>query len=288
MKHLRIVIITGLSGSGKSTASRALEDMDFFCVDNLPIALLPKFLELSSASMGEYSKIALVMDLREKDFLRTYREVFPRLGAEGYQLEILFLEASDEVLVRRYSQTRRTHPLAEGGGLVEGIQKEREVLAPLRSMATLVMDTSTFNVHQLQLAIRELFGQRPRGRRMALTFLSFGYSHGIPQEADLVMDVRFLPNPFFVEELKDLPGSDSRIYDFLMGFEESREWIERFEGFLAYLLPRYEREGKAYLTVAVGCTGGRHRSVAVAEKMKSIFQGEFPVRVRHRDLKNSP
>jgi len=262
--------------------------MDFFCVDNLPIALLPKFLELSSASMGEYSKIALVMDLREKDFLRTYREVFPRLGAEGYQLEILFLEASDEVLVRRYSQTRRTHPLAEGGGLVEGIQKEREVLAPLRSMATLVMDTSTFNVHQLQLAIRELFGQRPRGRRMALTFLSFGYSHGIPQEADLVMDVRFLPNPFFVEELKDLPGSDSRIYDFLMGFEESREWIERFEGFLAYLLPRYEREGKAYLTVAVGCTGGRHRSVAVAEKMKSIFQGEFPVRVRHRDLKNSP
>ena len=287
MKHLRIVIITGLSGSGKSTASRALEDMDFFCVDNLPIALLPKFLELSSASMGEYSKIALVMDLREKDFLRTYREVFPRLGAEGYQLEILFLEASDEVLVRRYSQTRRTHPLAEGGGLVEGIQKEREVLAPLRSMATLVMDTSTFNVHQLQLAIRELFGQRPRGRRMALTFLSFGYSHGIPQEADLVMDVRFLPNPFFVEELKDLPGSDSRIYDFLMGFEESREWIERFEGFLAYLLPRYEREGKAYLTVAVGCTGGRHRSVAVAEKMKSIFQGEFPVRVRHRDLKNS-
>ncbi|NWF54131.1 MAG: RNase adapter RapZ [Syntrophaceae bacterium] len=288
LKHLRIVIITGLSGSGKSTASRALEDMDFFCVDNLPIALLPKFLDLSSASMGEYSKIALVMDLREKEFLRTYREVFSRLGAEGYQLEILFLEASDEVLVRRYSQTRRAHPLAEGGGLVEGIQKEREVLAPLRSMATLVMDTSTFNVHQLQMAIRELFGQRPRGRRMALTFLSFGYSYGIPQEADLVIDVRFLPNPFFVEDLKDLPGSDSRIHDFLMSFEDSREWIERFTAFLAYLLPRYEREGKAYLTVAIGCTGGRHRSVAVAEKMKGVFQDDFPVRVRHRDLKNSP
>jgi UPF0042 nucleotide-binding protein len=288
LKHLRIVIITGLSGSGKSTASRALEDMDFFCVDNLPIALLPKFLDLSSASMGEYSKIALVMDLREKEFLRTYREVFSRLGAEGYQLEILFLEASDEVLVRRYSQTRRAHPLAEGGGLVEGIQKEREVLAPLRSMATLVMDTSTFNVHQLQMAIRELFGQRPRGRRMALTFLSFGYSYGIPQEADLVIDVRFLPNPFFVEDLKDLPGSDSRIHDFLMSFEDSREWIERFTAFLAYLLPRYEREGKAYLTVAIGCTGGRHRSVAVAEQMKGVFQDDFPVRVRHRDLKNSP
>ncbi len=288
LKHLRIVIITGLSGSGKSTASRALEDMDYFCVDNLPIALLPKFLDLSSASMGEYSKIALVMDLREKEFLRTYREVFSRLGAEGYQLEILFLEASDEVLVRRYSQTRRAHPLAEGGGLLEGIQKEREVLAPLRSMATLVMDTSTFNVHQLQTAIRELFGQRPRGRRMALTFLSFGYSYGIPQEADLVIDVRFLPNPFFVEDLKDLPGSDSRIHDFLMSFEDSREWIERFTAFLAYLLPRYEREGKAYLTVAIGCTGGRHRSVAVAEQMKGVFQDDFPVRVRHRDLKNSP
>jgi len=287
-KHLRIVIITGLSGSGKSTASRAMEDMDFFCVDNLPIALLPKFLDLSSASMGEYSKIALVMDLREKDFLRTYGEVFSRLTAEGYQIEILFLEASDEVLVRRYSQTRRAHPLADGGGLVEGIQKEREMLAPLRSMATLVMDTSTFNVHQLQLAVRELFGQRPRGRRMALTFLSFGYSNGIPQEADLVIDVRFLPNPFFVEDLKDLPGSDSRIHEFLMSFEDSREWMERFEDFLAYLLPRYEREGKAYLTVAIGCTGGKHRSVAVAEKMKGIFQGEFPVRIRHRDLKNSP
>ncbi len=288
LKHLRIVIITGLSGSGKSTASRALEDMDFFCVDNLPIALLPKFLDLSSASMGEYSKIALVMDLREKEFLRTYQEIFSRLGTEGYQLEILFLEASDEGLVRRYSQTRRTHPLADGFGLVEGIQKEREMLAPLRSMATLVMDTSTFNVHQLQMAIRDLFGQRPPGRRMALTFLSFGYSQGIPQEADLVLDVRFLPNPFFVEGLKDLPGSDSRIYDFLMSFEDSREWFERFEHFLDYLLPRYEREGKAYLTVAIGCTGGKHRSVAVAERMKAIFQGEFPVRVRHRDLKNSP
>ncbi len=288
LKHLRIVIITGLSGSGKSTASRALEDMDFFCVDNLPIALLPKFLELSSASTGEYSKIALVMDLREKEFLRTYQEIFSRLGAEGYQLEILFLEASDEVLVRRYSETRRAHPLADGLGLVEGIQKEREMLAPLRSMATLVMDTSTFNVHQLQLAIRELFAQRPPGRRMAVTFLSFGYSQGIPQEADLVMDVRFLPNPFFVEGLKDLPGSDPRIYDFLMRFEVSREWFERFEHFLAYLLPQYEREGKAYLTVAIGCTGGKHRSVAVAERMKAIFQGEFPVRVRHRDLKNSP
>jgi RNase adapter protein RapZ len=287
LQNLRIVILTGLSGSGKSTASRALEDMGFFCVDNLPIALLPKLLDLSSASVGEYSKIALVMDLREKDFIRTYREVFSRLGAEGYQLEILFLEAADEVLVRRYSQTRRTHPLAEGQGLVEGIRKEREVLAELRSMATLVVDTSTYNVHQLEAAIREVFGQRPLGRRMALTFLSFGYTHGIPQESDLVIDVRFLPNPYFAEELKDLPGSDPRIHDFLMGFQETRDFLSRLQNMLSFLLPLYEREGKAYLTVAIGCTGGQHRSVAVAEKMKSLIQDQFPVRIRHRDLKNS-
>jgi UPF0042 nucleotide-binding protein len=284
-KNLRIVILTGLSGSGKSTASRALEDMGFFCVDNLPVVLLPKLVDLSSASLGEYSKIALVMDLREREFLRTYPEVFSQIRKEGPQLEILFLEASDEVLVRRYSETRRSHPLADG--VVEGIRKEREMLAHLRSMATVVMDTSTYNVHQLQVAIRELFGQRPPGRRMALTFLSFGYSQGIPQEADLVMDVRFLSNPYFVEGLKDLPGTDSRIHDFLLGLEDTRDFISRLRELLQYLLPLYEREGKAYLTVALGCTGGRHRSVAVAEELRNIFREQYPVRVRHRDLKSS-
>ena len=285
LKNLRIVIITGLSGSGKSTASRALEDMGFFCIDNLPIALLPKLVELCSASLGEYSKIALVMDLRERDFLKTYREVFSQLREEGFQLEILFLDASDEVLVRRYSETRRSHPLADG--VWEGIHKEREMLAELRSMATLVMDTSNYNVHQLQMAIRELLGQRPLGRRMVLTFISFGYSHGIPQEADLLMDVRFLPNPYFVENLKDLPGTDSRIQDFALGSEEAQDFLSRFQSLLEYLLPLYEREGKAYLTVAIGCTGGKHRSVAVAEKMQSIFEKQFPVRMKHRDLKNA-
>lgn len=285
LKNLRIVIITGLSGSGKSSASRALEDTGFFCVDNLPIALLPKLLDLSSASLGEYSKIALVMDLREREFLKTYREVFSRLREEGFQLEILFLDASDDVLVRRYSETRRSHPLADG--VWEGIHKEREMLAELRSMATLVMDTSHYNIHQLQSAIRELFGQRPLGRRMVLTFISFGYSHGIPQEADLVMDVRFLPNPYFVEDLKDLAGTDTRIQDFSLGSTEAQDFLSRFQRLLEFLLPLYEREGKAYLTVAVGCTGGKHRSVAVGERMQKIFEGQFPVRVKHRDLKNS-
>jgi UPF0042 nucleotide-binding protein len=287
-KNWRIVILTGLSGSGKSTVSRALEDMGFFCVDNLPIALLPRLFELRSASLGPDSKIALVMDLREKDFLKTYPEIFAWLRQEGFQWEILFLEASDEVLVRRYSQTRRTHPLAGEGGVLEGIQREREMLADLRSMSTMVIDTSLYNVHQLQGAIRDLFGQGPPGRRMTLTFLSFGYGRGLPQEADLVIDARFLANPYFVEELKALPGTEARIQDYLLGFEETRDFVNRVQSLLEYLLPLYEREGKAYLTVAIGCTGGKHRSVVIAEKIGGVFAERFPVRVRHRDLEEAP
>lgn len=285
---MRIIIITGLSGSGKSTASRALEDMGFFCVDNLPIALLPKLFDLQLASFGEHSKIALVMDLREKDFLKGYPEVFARLREEGFRLETLFLEASDEVLVRRYRETRRAHPLADGGDVSEGIRKEREMLDSLRSLATLVVDTSAYNVHQLQEAIRELFGQRPPGRRMTLTFLSFGYSRGVPYEADVLIDVRFLPNPYFVEKFKTLPGTDAQIREYLLGFEETRDFVSRFVGLLEYLLPLYEREGKAYLTVAVGCTGGRHRSVVIAEELGRSFSKEYSVRMRHRDLEESP
>jgi len=287
-KNWRIVILTGLSGSGKSTVSRALEDMGFFCVDNLPIALLPRLFELRSGSLGPDSKIALVMDLREKDFLKAYPEIFAWLRREGFQWEILFLEASNEVLVRRYSQTRRTHPLAGEGGVLEGIQREREMLAELRSMSTMVIDTSLYNVHQLQGAIRDLFGQGPPGRRMTLTFLSFGYGRGLPQEADLVIDARFLPNPYFVEELKALPGTETRIRDYLWEFAETREFVNRVQSLIEYLLPLYEREGKAYLTVAVGCTGGKHRSVAISETMGAVFAERLPVRVRHRDLEDGP
>jgi UPF0042 nucleotide-binding protein len=281
---LKLVIITGLSGSGKSTVSRVLEDMGFFCIDNLPIALLPQLFELRSTSLRDYGKIALVMDLREKEFVKTYPQIFDWLRAQNLDLEILFLEATDEVLVKRYSQTRRAHPLAEGGSITEGIRKERTMLEGLRARATIVIDTSTYNVHQLQRTIREIFGSKVGGRRMNITFLSFGYSRGIPPEADLVIDVRFLPNPFFEEELQDLPGTDARIKDYLLQFAETREFLHNLQQFLEYLFPFYEKEGKPYLTVAIGCTGGRHRSVAIAEKMVEVFSARFPVRKRHRDL----
>ncbi len=282
--NLKLVIITGLSGSGKSTVSRVLEDMGFFCIDNLPIALLPKLFELRSTSLKDYGKIALVMDLREKEFLETYPPIFDWLQAQNLDLEILFLEATDDVLVKRYSQTRRIHPLAEAGSITEGIRKERAMLTSLRARATLVIDTSPYNVHQLQSAIREIFGSKVGGRRMNITFLSFGYSRGIPPEADLVIDVRFLPNPFFEEELQELPGTDRRVKEYLFHFEQTKEFLNNFQKFLEYLLPFYEQEGKPYLTVAIGCTGGRHRSVAITEKLVDVFSSRFPVRKRHRDL----
>jgi UPF0042 nucleotide-binding protein len=284
LRNLRVVVVTGLSGSGKSTVSRVLEDMGFYCIDNLPIALLPNLFALGPGFLPEYSKIALVMDLRDRALLRTFPEVFRRLQDQNLHPEILFLEATDEVLGRRYSQTRRTHPLAESGRVLEGIRQEREMLIPLRALATRIIDTSMFNVHQLEGAIRDLFAEGVGGRRMTLTFLSFGFSRGVPQEADLVMDVRFLPNPYFVEELKPLGGKERRIQEFLLGFDETRDFLKKFQELLEFLVPLYEREGKAYLTVAVGCTGGKHRSVAITEALTQHFAGRYPVQGRHRDL----
>jgi UPF0042 nucleotide-binding protein len=287
LRNLQVVVVTGLSGSGKSTVSRVLEDMGYYCIDNLPIALLPNLFSPASGPPAEFSKIALVMDLRDRALARTFPEVFRRLQEQGLYPEILFLEATDEVLGRRYSQTRRIHPVAEGGRVLEGIRQEREMLTPLRALATRIIDTSVFNVHQLEGAIREMFGDRAGARHMTVTFLSFGFSRGVPQEADLVMDVRFLPNPYFVEELKPLGGKDERIREFLFGFEETRDFLRRFQELLEFLVPLYEREGKAYLTVAVGCTGGKHRSVAVTEALTRHFAGRYPVQGRHRDLEIS-
>ena len=289
MRNLRVVLISGLSGSGKTTAIKALEDMGFYCVDNLPFVLFPKFVELCSQSAGEIAKAALVVDIRGKEFLEGSRQIIQQLREEGYLIEILFLESSDEILVRRYRETRRQHPLAIGRSVLDGIQSERDGLRVMRHMADKVIDTSEFNVHDLQDEIRKYFSNESRLRKMTVTLLSFGYSYGIPYEADLLVDVRFLPNPYFIEELKRLSGEDSQVSEYVLKWDETREFLRRFQQLVEFLIPLYKKEGKTYLTIAIGCTGGRHRSIVVADVMeehlrKHLRGGDVILRTTHRDI----
>ena len=304
MKNIRVILISGLSGSGKTTAIKALEDIGFYCVDNLPILLVPKFLELCEQSGGKISKVAVVEDIRGtasypnweqrpeiqegKDFLEDSRRILQSLQREGYPLEILFLDSSDAVLMRRFSETRREHPLAVGGSIRDGIRLERERLQGIRDMANQVIDTSSFNVHQLKEKIQEYAQQGLTSSQMTVTLLSFGYSFGIPFEADLVFDVRFLPNPYFVEELKRLKGDDPRVVEYVLQWEETREFLTRIADFIRFLFPFYRRERKTHLTIALGCTGGRHRSVAIANRVREMLKEELAEKgviltVRHRD-----
>ena len=285
MQNLRIVIVTGMSGSGKSTALRALEDVGFFCVDNLPVALLPKFLEIQTDAASEISKVALVMDLRERYFLERYAEIFSSLKAQGHRIEILFLDAGDEALLRRFRETRRAHPLCERGTVMEGIALEREKLKALREMADKVVDTSSFNVHQLKEVIQRHFTASASERRLVINLMSFGYRYGLPPEADLVMDVRFLPNPYFIEELKNLNGEDEKIEDYVMGWQESRTFLRQLLDMMEFLIPLYEKEGKSSLNVALGCTGGKHRSVVMAKQLARYFAGKnYLMNLTHRDI----
>jgi UPF0042 nucleotide-binding protein len=280
----RTIIISGMSGSGKSTALRALEDVGFFCVDNLPVALLPKFLELRQGSGGEITKTALGMDVREQSFLSDFPKVFRELQEKGYDLEILFLESSDEVLTRRFSQTRRQHPFGEGESVLKALAEERAKLAPLRRLATKIIDTSLFNVHQLRDAVAGLY-TRGGSSGMTVHILSFGFKYGLPYEADVVADVRFLPNPYFVPELKELDGLDERVISYVMNSEDTRQFLERFTGMLDFLVPRYAKEGKRHLTIAIGCTGGRHRSVVIANQlMKGLTVRDGYMKLTHRDI----
>ncbi|WP_242394120.1 RNase adapter RapZ [Anaeromyxobacter oryzisoli] len=281
----QVVIITGVSGSGKSTALRALEDAGFYCVDNLPIVFLEKLLELSGHTAGEVSRFALVVDAREGRFLAEAPRVIEELRHQGADVEVIFLDASDETLVRRYSETRRRHPLSgEGGTVLDGIAAEREALAELKSIADEVADTTTLNVHEL----KRLVGRRfvaGEGAKLGVTVVSFGYRFGIPTHADLVLDVRFLPNPFFVPELKPFPGTDPRVAGFVLGQPDAKAFLERFSELCGFLLPRYRAEGKNYLTIAIGCTGGKHRSVAIAGALAERLEaGGQPVRLWHRDV----
>jgi UPF0042 nucleotide-binding protein len=281
----QVVILTGVSGSGKSTALRALEDAGFYCVDNLPIVFLEKLLELSGHTAGEVSRIALVVDAREGRFLGEAPRVIQEVRQQGSDVEVLFLDASDDALVRRYSETRRRHPLSgEGGTVVDGVVAERRALADLKAIADEVIDTTTLNVHELKRLVTRRFVAGDGGR-LGLTVVSFGFRFGIPSHADMVLDVRFLPNPFFVPELKPYPGTDPRVAAFVLEQPDAKAFLDRTAELFGFLLPRYRSEGKSYLTIAIGCTGGKHRSVAIARALAERLEaGGQPVRLWHRDV----
>jgi UPF0042 nucleotide-binding protein len=285
MKEIIITIISGLSGSGKSTALDTLEDLGFFCVDNLPVLLLPKFIELCQSSINDISKIGLVMDVREREFLREYPDMLDLLKTEGYRIELIFLDSSDDVLIQRFSETRRQHPLGEGGSILDGIRMEREQLSALKSRADKIIDTSALTVHELRTLLENYF-QQLSTRTMNITFMSFGFKNGVPHDVDMILDVRFLPNPHFVRELKDLDGTDPRVAEYVSRSPETQRYLEKLKDFLAFQLPLFEREGKTYLTIAIGCTGGRHRSIVITNYLREIFSdGKYQIHATHRDIK---
>jgi UPF0042 nucleotide-binding protein len=282
-ERLRLIIITGLSGAGKSWAIKCFEDMGYYCVDNLPTTLIPTFAELCTHSTRRIARIALGVDIREREYLAPIVEVLSELRAAGHHTEVLFLEASEEALVRRYHETRRRHPVSSGS-LLDGIREEKKLLANLRELADRVIDTSQITVHELRKRLVELYGEAA-SPGLSVNLLSFGYKFGVPYEADLVFDCRFLPNPFFVDALKAQDGRTPAVRRYVVEQPDGRELITRLRDLLGYLLPHYQREGKAYLTVAVGCTGGRHRSVALVEELRGCVEAHgVPVNVTHRDV----
>lgn len=263
---MKFVIVTGMSGAGKSQAVDALEDIGFFCIDNLPPQLIMKFAELVCRSSEKMKNAALVCDIRSGDIENT-ESVLDELRENGYDYEILFLEANDGTLVKRYKETRRQHPLAKEGSVLDGIKKERELLAPLRRNATHVLDTTYLKSAELKDSLHSLYGNDDKRSKLLINVLSFGFKYGIPLDSDLVFDVRFLPNPFYLPELKQHTGLEACVYDYVMGFEESREFLARLADMVTYLIPRYIEEGKLQLVISIGCTGGHHRSVTVAEAL---------------------
>jgi UPF0042 nucleotide-binding protein len=282
---LDIIIITGLSGSGKSFAIRALEDNGFFCVDNLPALLIPKFIDLCQGHQEEIMRIALGVDLRGGQFLQSWPQVLADVRAAGHHVQILFFDASDDVLLRRFSETRRPHPQAGQGSIQDGISRERKALEAMRALADKVIDTSDFNVHQLKREMEQQFCLAPISRRMSLFLTSFGYKYGIPHDTDMILDVRFLPNPYFVGELREKSGLEPEVEDFVLKDQETRAFLDRLYALLEFTLPLYEREGKSSLTLALGCTGGRHRSVVLVEELKKrLSAGNFRIHAKHRDI----
>jgi len=281
---LELIVITGLSGAGRTQAMQSLEDQGFFCVDNLPPTFLVKFAELCAQSRGKVSKAAIVCDLRGGEFFSSLSEALNNLEKEGFRLEVLFLDASDETLIRRYKESRRRHPLSPQGRVLDGIQAERQQLEELRIRADNIIDTTNLSSQQLRSQVAELFCKAQGLGQMAVSVISFGFKYGIPMDADLVMDVRFLPNPFYVESLRPLTGEHELVRDYVFGNQMAKEFMEKYLDLLEYILPNYIREGKTHLVIGIGCTGGQHRSVAIAEKVGSfLIERDYAISVKHRD-----
>jgi len=277
------VILTGLSGSGKSTVLRAFEDMGFYCVDNLPVELIPIFAELHQAGEGDFNRAALLVDAREGAHLQKLPSLLKHLRKE-HPISLVFIEANDDALLRRYSETRRPHPLGKDYSVRESLRHERELMAPIRKLADVVIDSTQFNVHELRGFITRRF-KSPDRSPMLVSVVSFGFKYGVPNDADLMFDVRFLPNPHFVPGLKRFTGRDPKVRKFIQSFPQTGQFLRRMESLLAYLIPHYIEEGKSYLTIAFGCTGGKHRSVMLAEEIrKALEKREYATKVIHRDI----
>ncbi|MEU3269483.1 RNase adapter RapZ [Saccharomonospora sp. NPDC006951] len=282
---MEVAVVSGLSGAGRSTAAKCLEDLGWFVVDNLPPELIATMVELGAQAQGAITRVAVVMDVRSRAFTDDLASVIKDLDARGYKPRVLFLEATDPVLIRRFEQVRRTHPMQGDGRLVDGITSERALLASLREEADLVLDTSALSVHDLRAKIEDAFGSEATSQTR-VTVLSFGYKYGLPMDSDLVMDVRFLPNPFWIPELRDHSGLDGDVRNYVLTQEGAEEFLERYQELLRLIGAGYRREGKRYLTLAVGCTGGKHRSVAISEELAARLSKEdgMAVKVVHRDL----
>lgn len=283
VKPQQIVFVSGLSGSGKTTAMAALEDLSFYCIDNLPVQLAPQFLALCTTASTSIDKIALALDAREKDFLESFPEVVSELREMGHHVEVIFLDCSNDVLERRYRETRRVHPLSPEGSVHDGIERERTLLDQVVSLADMNIDTTSLNVHQLKdTIVRHVSGAT---RQTVVNVVSFGYRHGTPASVELLFDVRFLPNPYFEESLRSGTGLDRAVAEYVLESDRGREFFARLDAFVDYLLPFYDEEGKAYVTIGVGCTGGRHRSVAIAETVAArLRERNREVNVSHRDV----
>ena len=284
---MRFVVVTGMSGGGKSTAFKMLEDLGFYCVDNLPVPLIEKFLELIVTPGSEITKVALGLDVRADQPFNDVQKILEKLKAEGYVFEVLFMDASDSVLIKRYKETRRVHPLSPDGRIEDGVEKERKILEDMKRKADYVIDTSNLLTRELKEEMDRIFVLNEEYNSLMVTILSFGFKNGIPADADLVFDVRFLPNPFYIDELKHKTGNDKEVQDYVMSFPESPEFLDKLVDMLNFLIPNYIREGKYQLVIGIGCTGGRHRSVTLANELYKRMkdQGNYGLKLYHRDTK---